>query len=139
MYPVVYLAHADDEAVKDGASARDCPDLLEAHGHQGQRVRLLVFLVLNINQRSKNAISGHKGRREGKEREGSRKKKEKRTVDQAPRQTNSSSARGLLTKLHVKQTVERPSKTTNNNIFGHGRNNTSHTLKYYTRNRTTTA
>lgn len=52
-YSSTHLAHADDEAVQDGASARDSPNLLEAHGHEGQRVRLLVFLVLKINQRKR--------------------------------------------------------------------------------------
>ena len=56
------LAHADGEIVKDGASAGDRSDLLKAHGHQGQRVRLLVFLVLKIkiNGRPENTHTGPK-------------------------------------------------------------------------------
>lgn len=60
-YSSTHLAHADDEAVQDGASARDSPNLLEAHGHEGQRVRLLVFLVLKINQRNGKHHSGTRG------------------------------------------------------------------------------
>lgn len=55
-----HLVHGDDEAVEDRPRARDGADFLQTHGHERQRVLLLLLFVLPTRLRSIPWVSVHK-------------------------------------------------------------------------------